>query len=357
MVDSFHDEQFYILYQLGKWNDTRITQNIFIDYKSWSGIWQTLSMFANQSNLQLNEILFLTPIQYDAVELIRSGIWAEVIDEFIYENYTVDSWIQGLTKHPIDFEKVRKVRDRILYRGDNQPPIKMVVIINAEQISPKTLKDINEHLHYQTVVCYDSSLFYPEDSIVPHVKKKIKHYFLNDDVSDAQKFLYEMMEKRLVPLSKNPEVRVVEYKRTGHDLSKLNKPVITTDPERDRSKTDTKISKGDLVFAISDNWRFSLEPDKYYLHKGVYVIIDSMSRKDGILRTTSHPTYTAYRFRVVPSVQYQKVALPHLIDKLPIWRFSRGSILVNKIIRSYTDAKRIYAACNMFNKNLQFFII
>jgi hypothetical protein len=284
-------------------------------------------------------------------------MWAECIQEYVYENFTVDPWIQEITKRKINFNKTYKRRQEILYRGEFQPKPKMIIILNAEQINPKTLKDINEYLRMQTVVCYDSSLFYPADSIVRHIKKPIKHYFLNEDATAPQKFLYSIFEKRLVPLSKDPEIKVHEYTRQHRDLSKLPKPVISCSVDYDRSGIENKITKGDLAYATTSNWRFSLEDDRYYLHSGIYCYIDSMSKRDDVQRITSHPTYTSYKFRVVPNIKFQKVQSPHLIDKLPPWRFKSGSIIVPKVLHSYLDAKRIYSAVNMFLGNLQFYIV
>lgn len=357
MTDSFHNDQFYILYQMEKWHLHRGNQNLFIDYKSWSGIFQTLSMFVNQANIKLTEVLFLTPIQIDAVEYMRSGVWAECINEYIYENFSVEPWIQEMSKRKLDFDDTFKKRRHVLYRSDNQPPIRLVIILNAEQINVKTLEDINEYLHCQTVVCFDSTLFCPSDSIIYKVKKPIKHYFLNEDASNQQKFLYSIMEKRLIPLSKDPEIKVSEYTKTRQDISKLPRPLISCDTNYDQSKIDNKLTRGDLHYVTKSNWRYSLEEDRYFLHEGIYVTIDSMSRKEGILRVTSHPTYTSYKFKVVPNAGYQHVQTPHLVDNLPIWRFARGGIIVPKVLRSYMDAKRIYAAVGMFEKSLQFFII
>ena len=359
MMDTIHNDQFYILYQLDKWNTSRTSQNIFIDYRSWSGIFQTLSMFVNQCNLDLNEILFLTPIQVDAVDMTRSGLWAESFREYVYESYTIeDDFIDVVPYYKGDLNNTFKIRDSMFYRNESQVKPKMVIILNAEQITPKMLKDCNEFLHMQTVVCYDSARYHPDDSIVNSVKKHIKHTFLNEEINDAQKFLYDILDKKIVPLSKVNTVRVFEYTRNGHDLSKMMKPVISTVEEyyKTNRPTDDRIIRGSLVYTTNYNWSHSLEPSRYYMIKGIYMIVDRITRGDDP-KVTGHPTYTKYRFKVVPNVKCKKVTTPCMIDNMPPWKFDHGSIIVPKVLKSLTDAQRIYNAVNMFRDQIVFYIV
>lgn len=358
-MDSIHNDQFYILYQLEKWNTNRTSQNIFIDYRSWSGIFQTLSMYANQSNLGLNEILFLTPIQIDAVDMSRSGIWAESFREYVYSSYSLDDDLLDLFPgYKGDLNNTFKIRDQILYRSEAQVRPKLVVILNAELITAKMLKDCNKLLHMQTIVCYDSAKYFDSDSIVHHIRKPIRHTFLNEEINDAQKFLYNIIDKKIVPLSKMSDVKVVEYTKVGHDINKMPKPVISTiDAYRGCNQpSDNRIVRGSLVYTNNYNWSQSLEADKYYLIKGSYLIVDRITRGENPL-ISAHPTYTKYRFKVVPNVSCTKVTTPCLIDGMPPWKFNYGSIIVPKVLKSMVDAQRIYNAVNMFRDQVVFYIV
>lgn len=359
MIDTIHNDQFYILYQLEKWNNNRTSQNVFIDYRSWSGIFQTLSMYANQCNLNMNEIIFLTPIQIDAVEMSRSGIWAESFREYIYDSYSLDDDLLELfPKYKGDLNNTFKLRDHMVYRSDNQVRPKLVVILNAELISPQMLKDCNKLLKMQTIVCYDSAKYFDSDSIVNHVKKPIMHTFLNDEINDAQKFLYNIIDKKIVPLSKTNDVRVFEYTRSGLDFSKMPKPILSAvrSYAGGNNPSDKRIIRGSLVYTNNYNWKHSLEDNRYYLIKGAYLIVDRITRGDVPL-ISAHPTYTKFRFKTVPNVKCTKVTTPCLIDNMPPWKFAHGSIIVPKVLKSLQDAQRIYNAANMFRDQLVFYIV
>ena len=355
MYDSFHYEQYDILYKLDKWNTFRTNQNIFIEYRSWSGLFQTLSMYINQSNLSLKEVLFLTPIQVYAVEMTRDGLWAESIEEYIYHSYTANHEFDELLGNTKDRNNIHSIRDYILYRHENQSKPKLVIILNAEQISPKILKDCNKYLKLQTIVCYDSALYHPSDSLVYHVKKPIAHTFLNADINDVQKYLYTCLEMKMIPMSQFPTVHVHEYRRNGFDLSKLSKPIFTTSKAQTYAIADSKIKKGDIIYTRNYNWNHSLEDDRYYLIKGIYLQVDRIIQNP--LRISAHPTYTRYKFIGVENLDVQKIMCPMYIENLTPWKFSRGSILVDKMIETIDDARRFYNAVNMFDEHLQVYIV
>lgn len=356
MYDSFHIDQYDILYKLDEWHTHRTSQNIFIDYRSWSGIFQTISLFINQCNYEFSDVLFLTPVQIEAVQISRSGLWGESFLEYIYESFSIEPDFSEIVGKKFDFTNLHKIREKPLYRTEGQKRPKLVVIMHAELITPKQLADCNQYLHMQTMVCFDSAMFYSSSGIVNSVHKPIEHTFLNDEASPIQKFLYQCLEKRLVPLSKEKEIKVYDYNPSKFNWNGMIKPVITI-TENHPIPLQEKNLRGSLIYTTEHNWNYSLEENRYYLIKGMYLVIDTLSRRDNVLRTTMHPTYTKYKFKVVPDVHYKKVYTPAMVDDLPQWKFSRGSIITPKTLPDLITAARLYNAINFFEDQVTLYIV
>lgn len=355
MTDSISNDQCYILYQLENWNTFRESQNIYIDYRSWSGIFQTLSMFANIADLSLNEIIFLTPIQSKAVELSRSGLWAESFEEFVYRSATIDDDFSEIVKGKYDFSNLHKIRNEILYRSETQVKPKLAIVLNAERLTSENIHDMNKYLRMQTIVCFDSAKYCDIDSMIYSVKNPIRHTFLNEDAGEIQSYLYEIIDKKLVMLNNSDAVRVHEYRKAGHDITKMRKPVFSATP--DYSPMKINVGKGSLIYTTGYNWNYSLENNRYYLIKNMYLVIDTMVKRYGRVKLTMHPTYTKYKYRAVQDVKYSHVLPGQLIDVLPPWSFKSGSVVVPKTIKTLEDAKRIYNAVNMFTDSVSLYII
>lgn len=357
MYDSFQIEQYDLLYRLDEWNTHRVSQNIFIDYRSWSNLFHTLSLFFHQSNLNRDEILFLSPVQIEAVEINRSGLWGESFFEYIYESYSVDPDFDEVVGKRFDFSNLHKVREQLLFRTENQKRPKLVVILHAELISPRELRDCNEYLHMQTVVCFDSAMFFDQHSIVHSVHKPLQHVFLHEEASPIQSFLYQCLEKKLIPISKENEVKVYEYSQRRISWDKMPKPIVSITEDAPPPTLYTGSMKGSLIYMNEPKWNYSLEKNKYFLNKGIYLVVDAVSRRDGVTRMSMHPTYTKYQFKVVPDVNFTRVTSPHFIDNLPQWKFKMGSILTPKTIPNLMDGIRLYNAVNLFEDRVSFYIL
>lgn len=357
MFEEIHNDQLHLLSKMEEWHTFRTSQNLFIEYRSWSGIFQTLSMYANYADLDIRkEILFLTTIQIDAITLSRSGLWAEPLEEFIYESYSIEDDFVEIIGGEANLNNVHRRRDSILVRHESQQSPKLVVILNGEQLTEKMLKDVNKLIHCQTIVCMDSARYHPHDSLVYRVKHPLKHVFLNDNIDDIQRYLYTAMEKRLIPLSKEKSVRVIEYTKGKIDLSKYPRPIFSTVEEY--QDTSSGIVKGSLAYSENYNWRYSLEDNRYYLIKGIFLIIDVISNRFGVRRITCHPTYSKFKFKVVPDLKLKPVGCPCFIDNnLPIWKFKSGSLIVPKTIKSLDDARRIYNGMNLFESAVTMIIV
>lgn len=357
VIEEINNDQMYILYQMEEWHTHRTTQNLFIEYRSWSGIFQTLSMYANYADLDIHkEILFLTPIQIDAVILSRSGLWAEQLEEFVYESYSIEEDFSEIVGSKVNLNNSHRRRDVIRIQHESQQPPKLVIILNGEQLTEKMLEDTNKLFHCQTIVCMDSARYHPTDSLVYHIKHPLKHIFLNENIDELQKFLYTAMEKRLIPLSKEKSVRVVEYTRGKVELSKYPRPIFSMVEEY--QDPSPGIVKGSLVYSENYNWRYSLEDDRYYLIKGLFLVVDVVSNRFGVRKITCHPTYSKFKFKVVPDLKLKGVGCPCFVsDTLPLWKFKSGSLIVPKTIKSLEDARRLYNGMNLFESGITLVIV
>ena len=356
MYDAFHNEQYDLLYRLDEWHIHRTNQNIFLDYRSWSGIFQTISMFINQCDYTFSDVLFLTPVQIESVMMHRAGLWAETFQEYVYESFTIDSDFDEVIGRKEDFQNLQKIRENILYRFENQEKPKLVIILHAEQLSWRQIQDCNQYLKIQTMVCFDSAMFFPSNSVVKHIKKPLKHTFLNLEAPPIQQFLYQALDKQLVPISKEKTVKVHEYRSYKMDLEHMPKPVLSITENAPIGSSSNRLS-GSLIYTTQPNWNYHLEENRYFLIKGMYLVIDTVSKRDNIERFSMHPTYSKYKFKVVPDVHYQRVETPALVDTLPPWKFSRGSIITEKTFTSRLDAARWYNAMNFFEDQVDIFII